>query len=546
MYRGILEDGGNEMTAADSLRKKSGIFYTDETVARILTRWAVRTGNESVLEPSFGDGIFLREVELVQGEHNMKNRRLIGVDLDLEALRAAKKRFPSLQLFGMDFFSLSPDSIENVDVVLGNPPFVRFHHFTGNSRVQALKRSQAQGVELPGDTNAWAAFVAHSLGFLRPEGRIAMVVPYEITYAKYARPLLQRLKDSFSDIKLLIFDSPLFPELSVRTALLLCDGFGGQTCSLKVLQFKTLEDLVMPLSDPEITIPFSSLDSNPESFTLFQLPSTMKDLYTELSGNNMVSRLGQLADVKIGYVTGDNNFFHLSQDDIGRLKIPQDEVQLVLRKSSDLAQLGLCLRQQDLQGLSIHKDCFLFRPDPNSMSRSAASYIRYGERTGVSQRFKCRSRNPWFRVPGLEPPDLFLSSIVTIHPRMVANEAQACATNSVLAVFLREKNLDRATLSCSALTSLAQLSAEIEGHSLGGGALKFEPSEAKRWLLPTLVNIPPESVSLVDEQLRQGSFRAAVDLADEIFLTDGLGLSPHALKEIRNAIEELRVRRKSS
>ena len=40
--------------------KAMGAFYTDAGVADFLARWAIRSPHDTVLDPSFGDGVFLR------------------------------------------------------------------------------------------------------------------------------------------------------------------------------------------------------------------------------------------------------------------------------------------------------------------------------------------------------------------------------------------------------------------------------------------------------------------------------------------------------
>lgn len=45
-------------------------------------------------------------------------------------------------------------------------------------------------------------------------------------------------------------------------------------------------------------------------------PPATRDLYRELASLNQVVRLGDVAEVGIGYVTGNNDFFHLTAADV--------------------------------------------------------------------------------------------------------------------------------------------------------------------------------------------------------------------------------------
>jgi adenine-specific DNA-methyltransferase len=39
--------------------KRFGAYYTDERVAAFLVRWALRSAQNTVADPSFGGGVFL-------------------------------------------------------------------------------------------------------------------------------------------------------------------------------------------------------------------------------------------------------------------------------------------------------------------------------------------------------------------------------------------------------------------------------------------------------------------------------------------------------
>ncbi len=54
-----LLDGDSMLESAR--RKELGAYYTDVSIASFLLRWAVKTGQETVLDPSSGDGVFLSE-----------------------------------------------------------------------------------------------------------------------------------------------------------------------------------------------------------------------------------------------------------------------------------------------------------------------------------------------------------------------------------------------------------------------------------------------------------------------------------------------------
>src|SRR6266478_4236909 len=74
-------------------------------------------------------------------------------------------------------------------------------------------------------------------------------------------------------------------------------------------------------------------------------------------------------------------------------------------------------------------------------------------------------------------------------PRLVANDAGVVAPKSLhILRFHAGVSLHRGALATLWQTSLTRLSVELEGHSLGGGMLKLEPTEAEQVVLPWPAN----------------------------------------------------------
>jgi adenine-specific DNA-methyltransferase len=159
----------------------------------------------------------------------------------------------------------------------------------------------------------------------------------------------------------------------------------------------------------------------------------------------------------------------------------------------------------------------------------------------VPRAYKCRVREPWWRVPGVTPHDFVIGVLSTAGPRIVG--CRAPATNSLLVGDLRAQ-LDVRVLSAAGLTSWAALSAEVTGHALGGGALKLEPAEARRWRLPLGVHPAEEDLARIDGLLRAGEPDRARAAADRIFLAEGLGLDAGDVRVLWEAVVALRAARR--
>jgi hypothetical protein len=342
----------------------------------------------------------------------------------------------------------------------------------------------------------------------------------------------------------LTFEEPLFPQLNESTVLLLCDGFGGSSRSVEIRRLSSTKALDNTVSSPGHRVNVDDWVDGSFRARLVDVGSECAELYTTLLSRPEVISLGRFFVITIGYVTGDNYFFHLTEQDAVRKEVPFTDLTLAVRRSSDLLRAGLSLVPEDALTLRMNGSHWLFNP-ADGLASGSAIHVHDGEKSGVMSRFKCRSRSPWYRVPGVRVPDMLMSVFSSGGPRLVENRAGVVAANSVLTLSDRPgSRIDHEVLAASSLTSLAQLGAEVEGHVLGGGALKFEPFEAKRWALPSECVLSRDELKQIDVALRAGRLVEARDLADQYVLVRVLGLGVGELNALRLGLGKLRALRK--
>lgn len=542
--------------------KSLGAYYTDSQVADFLVWWAVRNPTDTVLDPSFGGGVFLRSAcKRLRELAGDAAGRVFGVELDGEVhSRIAEKLHDEFgvaraNLVQSDFFEVGPDRLPAADVVVGNPPFIRYQRFTGEVRRRALIRAAEQGLKLSELSSSWLPFLIYSIRFLRSGGRLAMVIPFEIGHAAYALPALRHLSRVFQSVTFLTFRKKLFPDLSEDTLLLLAEGKSPATRG----QFY-LRDLPHAGALAEIQsaghrplaglrrLDLEGLASGRQRIIEYLLPRKARELYRELCERNDTAPLGALADVGIGYVTGANEFFHLDPRTAAKWGIPSRFLRACVRRGRALA--GLRFTPQDWRAALAHGQAgyLLELPAEGDLPDSVLRYLAYGRKLGVDRTFKCRTRTPWYRVPHVYHPDAFLTYMSGDVSRLVANDAGVVAPNTLHILRLHPGTpVGRDGLTALWQTSLVRLSAEVEGHALGGGMLKLEPGEAERVVVPVpgssdrLDNLAAE----LDQTARREGDAACARTADRQLLQKGLGLTAADCRLLRDAAEALRNRRMS-
>lgn len=534
--------------------KELGAYYTDLRVATFLASWAIRSPDAKVIDPSFGGGVFLEAAsQRLRRLGGLPAGNVYGVELDQQVHEVVTSELGDRfgvsrsNLLHSDFFAVDPESLPSFDAVIGNPPFIRYQAFNGSSRQRALARAAQHGVRLTKLSSSWAPFLVHAVSLLRRGGALGMVIPMELAHAVYARPVLDFLRREFGSIRLIGFQTPLFADLSQDTMLLLADDRGGEFRSLRWSELPSVEDI--PFAENELPtgtrLDLPALVEGRERLIKALIPPRARGLYDDLVGSPAVARLGELAKVSIGYVSGANAFFHLSAADASTRGLSKDVLRRAVFRGKAFTGLDLTEADWSRAASAGHAGYLLSIPPTADLPWQVAEYLRHGEELGVNAAYKCRVRNPWYSVPGAQAPDGFITYMSGARPAMSLNSGAAVAPNTLLTVSLRPSghhHLPHA-LAAGWQTSLANLSMELEGHAMGGGMLKLEPREAQKVAIPLLPDAADGPTYEIDALLRAGRTLEARKLADERLLRAELGLSQRDIASLQEAAESLRDRR---
>ena len=534
---------------SDALRKARGAYFTPPEIANYLANWAIRSPKDRVFEPSCGEASFLlaaaNSLKKLGANPLFWSEHLHGIEIFKESagraeslLRAAG--FDARIAIG-DFFK--HEAPATYDAVVGNPPFVRYQNFSGAIRDRSLVAALAQGVRLSGLANAWAAFVVKAALHLNPEGRLALVLPAELLSVNYAQEVRRFLLRRFSRVRLIVFEERVFPGVLEEIVLLLAEGSGGAEC-LELHQTRNVESL-LPVEAVKWT---THTPNGDEKWTPALVAEGALTTYKTLVDEHF-EQLSAWGRAYLGAVTGNNGFFSLTVSQASAYALHKDDVIRIsppgARHLRGLAFTEAAWKQLAKQGAR----CLLLYPksDPSS---AAKRYIQEAEQAGVSEAYKCRVRKPWWRVPLVDSPHLFLTYMNFDRPRLVSNTAKAQFLNSIYGIRLARgrKQLGQNVLPVACLNSITLLGSEIIGRAYGGGLLKMEPREADKLPVPSLdrIRVADEALRAIKSQLvqalRNGNLTDAVEAVDQIVLSD---IQDGDLRALRQARESLFQRRRA-
>jgi len=527
---------------AGTEQKLRGGYYTPDEIASILALWTVRAPDARVLEPSCGDGQLVEAV----AKHLGPSGSICGIELfPEESAKAAARGGGRAEIATGDFFAwfLHERPERRFDAVVGNPPFLRFHSFPEEHRESAFAVMKNEGLHPSRLTNAWVPFVVASTAALVDGGRLGLVLPAELLQVSYASELREYLSRKFRRLVIVTFQQIIFEGTQQETVLLFGVRGDGSAARMKWIELDDAADVkdidrLAALNGVAI-----DLDHAREKWTQYYLSPDELDLVREVESSPKFTTLGALAEVDVGVVTGNNDFFVLTQEHAMRLGIVQHAFPLVSR-SAHIPGIELGRGEWDRLRDGGQRTLLLQLPavPREHLDQAAAAYIESGEELGAHIGYKCRIRLPiWWEVPSVWVPDAFMLRQIHEGPRVVANTAGVTCTDTIHRLRTRT-NVAARWLAAASLNSLTFAFAEIRGRSYGGGVLELEPSEAESLPFPRLTaDLPFDEI---DGLIRQRRTEDALDLVDRVVLR-AAGLGSTEIDTLRGIWKKLSGRRVS-
>lgn len=447
--------------------RELGAYYTPDRAAMLMAEWTLRDESDVLLEPSLGEGQFAFAVQAAASSRGWGKVDVHACELDPETAAAAVANgaIAENRLHVGDFLAEIP--LPRVDAVIGNPPYVRVRELSSQLRRNAVKTAvKTMGSEMDPAGSVWLPFVAKATAQLVNNGRLAMVLPLDFTYVRYARPLWSFLGQSFGRLRVLRFKQRVFPDIMQNILILLAEDKGQSTSKVELIAQERLDDLTGGTIGNGVAIPLSEIVSGDRAFQFALLSEETRATLTALHSFTVRSR--ERVKFNIGYVSGNKNFFHPSNADIKKYDLPARSLVPAIASSKQLSRQGLGTAE-------MIPVSHLWLPG-HHLTKGERSYVEQGERAGIDMGYKCRIRTPWFKVPGVKVPDLLLTTFSDV-PRLHRNNAGWVGSNSVLCGYMHSgENAD--DFVSSWYTPLTLLSSELEIHSLGGGVLVAVPREA--------------------------------------------------------------------
>ncbi|MGI4791573.1 MAG: N-6 DNA methylase [Janthinobacterium lividum] len=540
---------------ADNQKLRGG-YYTPQVIAQFLANWAIQSLTDEVLEPSCGDGCLLeaaaQRLLSLGSTPAAVNHQIRASELYESEAILARQRLENLRISAddvitvSDFFCYDDQAwgivYKQCDVVIGNPPFLRYHAFPEDQRERAFRIMRTAGLSPSKLTNSWVAFLVAASLRLKKNGRLAMVIPAELLQVKYAEQTRAFLAKHFGAITIVTFRRLVFDGIQQEVVLLLAEKNPEIESGIDVIELDDAESL----SGYEVKLRarhhLKAIDHAEEKWIQYYLDEREIGLLRALKMHPDLTRFGQLGCVDVGVVTGNNSFFVMTESQVQAQNLSEYTLPLVGRT----AQLpGLTYTEEDwLANRESNVLCHLLNLPPvtfDFLTEPMQIYVKSGEDAGMHIGFKCRNRRLWYIVPTLWSPDAFLFRQIHGYPKLVENRTQATSTDTIHRVrYHQPQQADQ--ISLAFLNSMTFAFAEVLGRSYGGGVLELEPNEAEQIPIPFFLDTQLDLAEL-DRLERSGQINTILDITDKTLLQDKMRLDKIEIEILRNSWRKLSGRR---
>lgn len=518
-------------------RRQLGAFYTPTELTDILCEWGIRGSKDRILEPCFGGCTFLDSSALTLRKRGQSTpeKYLFGCDIDpvaFEYLHNSLGLSPtSEQFLKIDFLRLFPSTFGNkrFDAVIGNPPYIRSSQFNPEQRDAITDWRANSLVTLNKKASLWAYFLIHAMSFLKRGGRVAWVLPGSFLTSDYSKNLHAYLQSNFGRIL----------AISVRERLFINEGTEERSVILLAEDFKP-EQLASGIGichcddvgQVRQTIEMWNRNADAteiitDSVGMSVIPDAARRALTTLSLRSDVPRVGDLAAVKIGMVTGDNRYFVRRKREWETAGVPVKHLKPILPRMGWMSGIELSSSHCD-QLIRDEVPCLMLDTTPENWEPGLIEFLNEYPQNKIASNATFRKRKIWHCIDYSGIPDAFLAYITHFGPRIVVNTAGVNATNSVYRVYFHpETDSERIKLATIAINStVSQLWSEGVGRGCGSGGLKLEPREVLKIGLPMPEGIPTVDINdqftIIDQLMREKRHEEARHAADN-FLFDYMG-----------------------
>jgi len=467
-------------------KKNTGSFYTPKIIADFLVDYLsfkfVDKQNISILEPSAGDGIFIKTI-FKHELFSKKLQKVVAIEQSKRELNKITKEVKQKTFTAIhsDFLEFQHANKQKFSLVIGNPPYIK-KSLLKERQIEYCK-SIHENANLADNKpkNIWTAFLVRCIEFTSEDGILAFVLPSELLQVKFATELRELILKEFERVEIFTFNELLFKDCKGQDTLLLIgerksDRKGVYYCNIGKLN--DLEERRFTLAQ--------NVKIKESKWTHHHLETDEIELLEKLK--QQIKTVNDYCNSKAGIVTAANDYFIVDAKTVEEYSL-HNFVKPIIQKGV-FVNGSVELSNEEFQMLvDKSKPTYLIAIDRHSQIRHNAkfwNYIKIGEDREIHKRYKTSIRNNWYEIPNIgAAPEAFFFKRCNEYPKLIKNTARVLSTDSAYTISMKEE-FTIENFIYSFYNSLTLAFAELYGRYYGGGVLELTPNEFKKLPVPYL------------------------------------------------------------
>jgi adenine-specific DNA-methyltransferase len=323
----------------DIIPRNLGSIYTPPDFAHLLTSWAIESHQQIILDTGVGEGVFTfaaydRLQQLGASAADAQNQ-IYGAEINAPAydafvkLAAARAAiFKNIRF--ADFFQ---STFPQVDVVIGNPPYVRRRYIKDVDDVREIAVSNNQLIaesDVSRLSDLYVYFLLQSISKLKRGGKLAVITADSWLNVKYGEGLKKYLQEHFEIHSLISLDRQIFEQAQVKAVMLLATKLADDRPArsihfLRIRNGMPVSGIRGILEKPETghtdVLHAEVLNADLKADEPWGIHFKAGDVCEKVASHELVSPISEIAETEIGIQTLAKEFFILTPEQVRKANI---------------------------------------------------------------------------------------------------------------------------------------------------------------------------------------------------------------------------------
>jgi len=463
-------------------RKKFAQFFTPYQLASLMADWLLGNQNlKTVLEPAFGLGVFSRALLSKNSELTIN-----GFDIDETIFAEAKEIFhdtPNVDVHLKDY--MFNDWNNKYDGIICNPPYFKFHDYDNKKILNEIENRLK--IKLNGFTNLYALFLLKSIYQLKPNGRIAYIIPSEFLNSDYGKLVKSALIKNKILRHIIVFDfeENVFDDALTTACILFCTNDNNYQ-KVKFSTIKKIDELDI-IKSYISTYPAICFDDSTFDYNKLEPELKWRKYYQGQNGiryKNLIP-FSSVAKVVRGIATGANDYFTFSKSKANQYQIDEKYLLPCICKAVDVKNNFFTI--DNLRSLvTANRQTYLLNVI-GSKDENVLKYLEFGEKTGIDKKYLTACRTPWYSIENRPPSPIWVSVFNRSGLKFIRNEANISNLTTFHCVYPVQNslfdNVNIDILFAYLLTDVAREIFEDNRREYGNGLQKFEPNDLNKAMM---------------------------------------------------------------